>query len=109
MSNATHEVKGYSDLSSPVFAVRSPATDSRHIEVKPFRASGCSDNCSAQSACDLINTARCAIKHYARKLRYNYRGRYQHYMDQQQRKPLGTASDITSDVTEHVTWAVVIC
>jgi len=73
--------KCYSDLSSPVFAVNSPATDSRHITVKPISVSGCSDNCSAQSACDLINTARCAVKHYARKLRPNYRGRYQHYTD----------------------------
>jgi hypothetical protein len=101
--------KRYSDLSSPVSAVSSPATDSRHIKVKQIRASGCSDNCSAQSACDLINTARCAVKHYARKVHSNYHGRYQHYMVQQQRKPLGTASDITSHVTEHVMWPVVIC
>jgi len=101
--------KCYSDLSSPVFAVSSPTTDSRHIKVKQIRASGCSDNCSAQSVCDLINTARCALKHHVRKLRSNYRGRYQHYMDQQQRKPLGTASDITSNVTKHVMWPVVIC
>jgi len=90
--------KCYSDLSSPVFAVSSPATDYRNIKVKHIRASGCSDNCSAQSACDLINTARCAVKHYARKLRSNYRGSYQHYTDQRQRNPLSTASDITSDV-----------
>lgn len=99
----------YSDLSSPVFAVSSPATDSRYIKVKQIRASGCSNNWSAQSACELITTALCAVKHYARKLRSNYRGRYQHYVDQQQRKPLGNASDITSDVTEHVMWPVVIC
>ena len=101
--------KCYNDPNCPVFAVGSPATDYRHIKVKHIRASGCNDNCSAQSACDLINTARCAVKHHARKLRSNYRGRYQHYMDQQQRKPLDTASDITSDVTEYVMWPVVIC
>jgi hypothetical protein len=100
--------KCYSDLSSPVFAVSSPVIDSQHTKVKPIPVSSCSDNCSAQSACALINTVRCAVKHYTRKLHSNYRGRYQHYMDQQQRKPLGTASDITSDVTEHVMWPVLI-
>jgi hypothetical protein len=100
----------YSDPNSPVFAVTSlPLTPDISKYSQSVLRVAVTHTCSVQSTSDLINTARCAVKHCARQLRSNYRGRYQHYIDQVQRGPMGTASDITSDVNEHVMWPVVIC